>query len=67
MKIYLVFKISLVSVVSDKIIFRVVLINSVGSVVSAKTIFPVVSKIRVVVIVNDEISVVTDGVISRVV
>ena len=55
MKIYLVLKVSVVSVVSDEVMVDVVLINSIISVVRAKTIFPVVSKISVVSIVSDEI------------
>ena len=48
MKVYLVFKISVVSVVSDGIIFHVVLNISVVSVVSDKTILHAVFKIIVV-------------------
>ena len=55
MKLYLVFKISVVSVVSNGIIFHVVLNIGVVSVVSDKTILHAVSKISVVNVFSDEI------------
>ena len=48
MKVYLVFKISVVSVVSNRIIFHVVLNISVVSVVSDKTVLYALFKIMVV-------------------
>ena len=52
MNVYLVFKISVVNVVSDESIFHIVLTNSV---VNAQVILHVVSKISVISVVSDEI------------
>ena len=52
MNVYLVFKISVVNVVSDGSIFHIVLTNSV---VNAQVILHVVSKISVISVVSDEI------------
>ena len=52
MKLYLVFKISVVSVVTNGIIFHVVLDVSVVSVVSDKTILHALSKIIVVSVIK---------------
>ena len=56
MKIYLVFKIRVVSVVSDGIIFHVVLNINVAIAFSDKIIFYSVSKISVINLVRDGIT-----------
>ena len=54
MKVYLVFKISIVSVVSDEIIFYFVLEISVVSVVTGEVIFSVLYVVSKVSVVSDK-------------